>query len=259
MLAFALLLMLQGSDPTAGELIARGEKLFADLEYDAAAAELMRAAAAPDASAAQRVHAHLLAGVANRVAGRDAEARLNFRNVLFAAPSPRLPEGTSPKVGSFFEAVRQEVDAERAAGKTKSVRVAPLAPASPLPSAASAPTAADKKNAVPPPDARSRAGVWPFLVAGAGAVATVGAGTVFTYTYLDGNVKRDRIDAALGVYEDDPTPENRRALVDRSREFDSAAGSHNCSTVPFACLCVPAGLAAIAVGTGWGIYDGVAE
>jgi hypothetical protein len=257
-LALALALILQtaaAADSTAVELLARGEKLLADLEYDAAAAELMRAAAAPDATDAQRVRAHLLAGVANRVAGRDADARLNFRNVLFAAPGTRLPEGTSPKVASFFEAVRQEVEAERAAGKTKSVQVAPLAPDAAPASKGAAPA----RSTTPPPDARTRAGAWPYLIAGAGGIATVGAGTVFTYTYLDGGVRRDRVDTALQTYEAEPTVENRRALVDRTREFEDAAGVHNCSVVPFACLFVPAGLAAIAVGTGWGIYDGVAE
>lgn len=88
---------------------------MADLEYEAAAEDLMRAAAAADATDEQRLQAHLLAGIANRILGRDVDARLNFRSVLLAAPQTRLPEGTSPKVLSFFETVRQEVELERRA------------------------------------------------------------------------------------------------------------------------------------------------
>lgn len=255
MLALLFALTLQTGDSTAAELLARGEKLLAELEYDAAAAELMRAAAAPDANEAERLKAHLLAGIANRVAGRDTEARLNFRNVLLAAPDTHLPEATSPKVLSFFEAVRQEVDAERASRPNAAITSADASAPAPLKSEAGEPANAR----TPPPDPRPTAGSWPFLIAGAGATVTVGTGLLFTYTFLDGGVKRDRVRAALAVYEEEPSSENRRALVERTRDYDAAQGTHNCGVVPLACLCVPAGLAAVVGGAGWGIYDGVAE
>lgn len=109
-----------GKALSAAELLARGEAALADLEYEAAAEDLMRAASAADATPELRVQAHLKAGIANRILGRDVDARLNFRSVLLAAPDTRLPEGTPPKVLSFFESVRQEVELERAAPRASS-------------------------------------------------------------------------------------------------------------------------------------------
>lgn len=117
-----------GTTLSAAELLARGEAALADLEYEAAAEELMRAASAPDATAELRLQAHLKAGIANRILGRDVDARLNFRSVLLAAPETRLPEGTTPKVLSFFESVRQEVELEHAAPRTSSTPAPAPAP-----------------------------------------------------------------------------------------------------------------------------------
>jgi hypothetical protein len=103
---------------TPAKHIAEGEKAMVALEYETAAYELMLAATDPTATEAQRVHAHLRAGVAHRILGRDTDARVNFRYVLLRAPSTTLDETTSPKVRLFFESVRQEIDAERAAQDT---------------------------------------------------------------------------------------------------------------------------------------------
>lgn len=112
-LATLLALCVTAGPTSAGELLRRGEKALAELEYEQAAEDLMRAASAADATPAQRHQAHLKAGIANRILGRDVDARLNFRAVLLAAPDTQLPEGTPPKVLSFFESVRQEVLLER--------------------------------------------------------------------------------------------------------------------------------------------------
>jgi hypothetical protein len=110
-----LLVLLATAGPTVQSRIARGEAALDDLEYEQAADELMLAASDPRATPDQRLKANLLAGVANRIIGRDVEARLNFRHVLQRQPDLRLAEDMPPKVTSFFELVRQEVAAERAA------------------------------------------------------------------------------------------------------------------------------------------------
>src|SRR5207249_2768651 len=85
----------------------------------------------------QRIHAHLLAGIANRVAGKDLDARTNFRYVLLKHPDWQLAEDTPPKVALFFEGIRQEIAAERDQAKpdTASPFVAngPVWPQSPRP------------------------------------------------------------------------------------------------------------------------------
>jgi hypothetical protein len=100
---------------TPAEHIARGEQALLGLEYEAAAYELMVAATSPEATEDQMRRAHLLAGVAHRVLGRDTDARMNFRYVLLRAPETQMdPSMASPKVSLFFETVRQEIEAERA-------------------------------------------------------------------------------------------------------------------------------------------------
>lgn len=104
--------------------IDRGKELIDKLEYEAAVDELVIAADSPDASPEQRVEANLYAGIANRVLGKDVDAKLNFVFVLKNDPTARLPEGTAPKINNFFELVRQEVEL---------TRVRPAPPPAPVP------------------------------------------------------------------------------------------------------------------------------
>jgi hypothetical protein len=150
--------------------IADGEKAMAALEYETAAYELMLAATDPKATEAQRVHAHLRAGIAHRILGRDTDARVNFRYVLLRAPTTTLDESTSPKVRLFFESVRQEIDAERAS--------APVA--QPVVEAAAAPPAEPAREGM---SAGAMAGA---AVAALGVVTLVGGagGLVFAENAL---------------------------------------------------------------------------
>src|SRR5688500_10917836 len=92
---------------TATEHLRAGEKALADLEYELAADELTLAAVAPDATPAQRVRAHLLAGVAHRIAGREPQARLSFRSALTGDPEASIEWATtSPKVVELFDQVK---------------------------------------------------------------------------------------------------------------------------------------------------------
>lgn len=173
--AFLFFIALQ-SGPTATELLLRGEKALADLEYDLAAEELMRAATAPDATPEQRLRAHLLAGTANRIAGHDVDAQINFRYVLTNAPATTLPEGTPPKVLTFFEAVRQQLQAES--------RPTPM----PLPAPTPTPTENTPSAPSAPAPATSSGGAFPLglAVAGSGAaIAALGAvGLIGAEVYL---------------------------------------------------------------------------
>jgi hypothetical protein len=171
------------SGPSAGELLDRGEKALADLEYDLAAEELMRAATAADATPEQRLRAHLLAGTANRIAGHDVDAQINFRYVLSNAPGTKLPDGTPPKVLTFFEAVRQQLQAEN-----RPAQPAPVAPAATAePAAPVEPAPAAVTRAEPAP-ATSSGGAFPLglAVAGGGAAVALlgGVGLIGAEVYL---------------------------------------------------------------------------
>lgn len=96
--------------PTVRERIARGLYLLESQEYEAASDELMIASSDPRATIDERVEANLHAGIANRILGRDVEARLNFTFVLKHAPDTKLPEDTSPKIQTFFDLVQQEIE-----------------------------------------------------------------------------------------------------------------------------------------------------
>lgn len=101
---------------TPADRLDTARQQIADLEYEAAVDELRLVLLDPDASDEERLWANLLAGQANRVLGRFAEARLNFRYVLQRRPDLRLDRQVlGPKITDFFELVRAEVNAEAAA------------------------------------------------------------------------------------------------------------------------------------------------
>ena len=100
--------------PSVAERIARARQALDNLEYESAALELTLAASDPRATDTERVEANLLAGVAERVLGRDTDARLHFLYVLRRAPDTRLPDDVGPKILAFFELVREEVRGDSA-------------------------------------------------------------------------------------------------------------------------------------------------
>ncbi len=102
----AWLLMLTATPETQ---LAAGQAAYEALEYEAAAFEFMSVMIDPVATDEERLQAHLGAGIANRVLGKDTDARLNFLYVLKRRPTYTLPPDTPPKVQFLFEAVRQEV------------------------------------------------------------------------------------------------------------------------------------------------------
>jgi hypothetical protein len=119
MLVALLVTMAMTTGPTtAADHLLAGEQAMEALEYEMATYEFMSVAVDPTATEAQRLQAHLRAGFAHRVLGKDTDARLSFRYVLQRAPQTHLPADTPPKVFFFFESVRQEIEADRGAGMT---------------------------------------------------------------------------------------------------------------------------------------------
>ncbi len=163
MLVALLVTMAMATGQTAAaDHLRAGEQAMEALEYEMATYEFMSVAVDPEATEAQRLQAHLRAGFAHRVLGKDTDARLSFRYVLQRAPQTRLPADTPPKVFFFFESVRQEIEADRGAGMTGGA------------SAPTTTTAASSTSTAPPAATTDGDGPGAALVAG-GLLATGGA------------------------------------------------------------------------------------
>lgn len=119
----------QAPGATVAQHIDAGTKALENLEYEDASQEFMIALGDPRATDDELIRANLLAGITNRVLDRNVEARLNFHYVLTRAPETQLPEGTSPKIASFYALVRREVEAD-------ANQAPPAQPASPPPAPA---------------------------------------------------------------------------------------------------------------------------
>jgi hypothetical protein len=85
----------------------------ADLDYATARALIAAVLQSDQATSAQLLQAHELAGQIERTAGNDGLAREHFLVVLRANPTWALPADVPPKVAMFFELVRQDVVAEQ--------------------------------------------------------------------------------------------------------------------------------------------------
>lgn len=161
-LLMATMAMSVAAQTSPADRLRAGEEAMEGLEYESATYAFMAVAVGPDASEAERIQAHLRAGFAHRVLGKDTDARLNFRYVLQRAPTTRLPADTPPKVLFFFESVRQELEADRASA-TPSVPV-------------SGPGAGSPTDAVDAPI--NGALIGGGVLAGVGAVSALAAGLV---------------------------------------------------------------------------------
>jgi hypothetical protein len=80
------LLLAVATPITPGERLDRATGALEALEFAQAADEAGFVISDPAATEQQRIDANLIAGTANRVVGRDVEARLNFRYVLNTRP-----------------------------------------------------------------------------------------------------------------------------------------------------------------------------
>src|SRR5262249_13751441 len=102
------------------------------------------ACAAGDGTPADLERAHMLAGIAARIAGDETQARMHFLAVFAEDVGATLPadrnEARAPKVTTFFELVRGEVKATKATTTPPPTTPPPTTP--PPPTTTKAPPAA---------------------------------------------------------------------------------------------------------------------
>ncbi len=151
-LALLLATVLMGA--TSAEVLVSARAAEADLDYPKARALIGELLARSDAAPVEVLQAHVLAGQIERTSGNDDGAREHFLIVLRKDPAWVLPDNAPPKVRTFFELLREDVQAERR--EAEKIMVAPT------------PTTTAPAKASP---------VAGFVVGGVGAVVVV-AGAV---------------------------------------------------------------------------------
>lgn len=98
----------------ASEILSRAEQECAELDYELCAESAMTVAVDETATVDERTRARFIAGSAQRVMGKDVDARLTFRALLLEAPDFAPPADTPAKISQFFALVQTEVADERA-------------------------------------------------------------------------------------------------------------------------------------------------
>jgi tetratricopeptide (TPR) repeat protein len=83
-----------------------------NLDYDVALIELQQVIADGRATDAQLMKAHYRAGIICRVLDKNVEAEQHLKAALRKNPNLLPPPGASPKIVSFFNTVRESVQAE---------------------------------------------------------------------------------------------------------------------------------------------------
>ena len=100
----------QPADARARKLLAAGEALFAELEYQQAIKVLVPVTRDPAASRAQRVRAWELIALSRFILGDRGGARTAFERVLDIDPGFQLRDTSgSPRIREFFDEVRADV------------------------------------------------------------------------------------------------------------------------------------------------------
>jgi len=103
---------------SAGEILVRAEQECAELDYELCAESAMAVAVDDTATVEERTRARFIAGSAQRVMGKDVDARLTFRALLLEEPDFTPPADTPAKISQFFALVQTEVADERARAST---------------------------------------------------------------------------------------------------------------------------------------------
>jgi len=112
--AIALTLAMLLSAPTGlwavprNTLIDKARQLIEEAEFDQAIRVINDALVQPDNSDAMLVSLYELQGTAYLYLGQQEKARSAFEKLLQAAPDHELPKGTSSKIRSLFERVRED-------------------------------------------------------------------------------------------------------------------------------------------------------
>ena len=202
--------------------IDRARAAYRDLEYMQCVELLAEVTSDVSATDAQLHQAHLLAGVTDVILERHVQARLHFVWVLKRRPDTSLPGHFPPKIRSFFQLVREEVEMmvvqRPAAVKAKKIQEAPDKTPEDTPTSKGEGLAREPRSSnVPPPtptaasaEAEEEAeGGTSWLIVGGGlaavgavvVVAVVGAGAAGTYVVAGPRIlpkTLDPIDAAGG-------------------------------------------------------------
>jgi hypothetical protein len=103
------------ASPSAEAALARAEAECADLDYENCAESAMLVVVDPQASIEERTRARFIAGSAQRIIGKDVDARMTFRALILEAPDFTPPDDTPAKVAQFYALVLSEIAGERAA------------------------------------------------------------------------------------------------------------------------------------------------
>jgi hypothetical protein len=109
------------------DLLARGQQLFEDQQYEEAIQALSAANLRPGNSKAQTLEIHRLLALSYITLGRKEEAENAVRSLLVQDPDYQLPASESPRFRDFFASVRKKWESEGRPGlKTEEAPLAPV-------------------------------------------------------------------------------------------------------------------------------------
>jgi hypothetical protein len=109
------------------DLIARGQSLFEDQQYEESIQTLSGALVRPSNTKPQKLEIYRLLALNYITLTRNEEAEGAVRGLLSLEPTYELPQRESPRFRDFFAAVKQKWEAEGRPGLVKEAQ-APLAP-----------------------------------------------------------------------------------------------------------------------------------
>jgi hypothetical protein len=107
------------------DLIARGQSLFDDQQYEESIQTLSGALVRPSNTKAQKLEIYRLLALNYITLNRKDEAESAVRGLLSLDPTYELPKSESPRFRDFFAAVRQRWEAEGRPGLVKEAAPAP--------------------------------------------------------------------------------------------------------------------------------------
>ena len=107
------------------DLIARGQALFDDQQYEESIQTLSGALVRPSNSKAQKIDIYRLLALNYITLNRKDEAEAAVRGLLSIEPSYELPKSESPRFRDYFATIRQKWEAEGRPGLVTEAQAAP--------------------------------------------------------------------------------------------------------------------------------------
>jgi hypothetical protein len=105
--------------PAQGDLIAKGQQLFEDQQYEESIQTLSAALVRPTNTTQQKVEIYRLLALNYITLGRKDEAESAVRGLLVISPDYQLPPSESPRFRDFFTATRKKWEDEGRPGLVK--------------------------------------------------------------------------------------------------------------------------------------------